>query len=303
MIIYIFIKLVYNIRVRKSRHIITGSLLAFSVLVVSACGSTTDNARHSAAPSSAGISGVFSVDAIATRAGNIGTRSAALLGIFVSEYVSVAPTALAAEGGLKGIGVQMQIAIAQHTVQDPDFDLLQAFADALQVDVPDMLNRSTDRQQTLDTYRDALTNVASRSNDRFKELSTSLTDLKAQLRDLGKKKSDADRALKTALKNKDFADAGEKQKAVNETQSAFAETDLKRKQVEDLLSTLGKLLTLYGEKIQAINANREVLISGAKVVDVPGIDELDILKKQSTTRPSNSKGGATFDQLFQSSGL
>lgn len=286
----------------KNRHTVIAACITCAVLLVACGGSAGTGVKHAAAPVSGGVSGTISVDMLATKAGNLGKRSAALLGIFVSEYVSVAPTAMAAEGGLKGIGVQMQIAIAQNTVQDPDFDLLQAFADALQVDVPDILNRSTDRQQTLDTYRNALSNVASRANDRFKELSATQTQLKSDLRDLGKLRSDAERALKNALSKKDFADAGEKQKAVNDTQAAYAEKDLKRKQVEDLLGTLTKLLTLYGQKIQAIDANREVLISGAKVVDVPGIDELNILIHQKTTTPTG-KSGTSFDQLFQGSSL
>ena len=154
-------------------------------------------------------------------------RRAALLGLFVSEYLSIAPTAVAAESALIGVGTQVKIYSVQSTVQDPDFELLQAFADALQVDVADLLNRSTDRREALDAYRTALNNVGTRSNDRYKELSSILDEVQANIRLLSNERSTAERDLKNALKEKDFSSAGEKQKAVNETQAAYAEADLK----------------------------------------------------------------------------
>jgi len=274
----------------------TVALLSLALLIVlSGCGKSVPVQEQNIR---GGVSGIVSVDQITSKRLPGIKRSAALLGIFVSEYISITPSALAAEGGLKGIDAQMHIALGQNTVQDPDFDLLQAFGDALHVDVQDMLNRSTDRQQALDVYREALNNVANRSNNRFKELSASQEQLKEELRTLSKNRSDADRALKQALRDKEFSDAGEKQKAVNETQAAFAETDLKEKQIDELVTTFDTLLTLYGEKIIAIDSNREILISGTKVVDVPGIEELQIIQKNSTTR-SRSRGGSTFDSLFE----
>lgn len=287
---------------KRSSLLSTAASLGVCVISLASCGAQDSPTPHEAAKAGGGISGVMSVDAIASKAQGLGRRSAALLGIFVSEYVSVAPAAMAAEGALNGIGVQMQIAIAQNTVQDPDFDLLQAFADALQVDVQDMLNRSTDRQQALDIYSNALRNVASRANDRFKELSSTLDELKDELRTLGKERSNADRDVKTALRNKDFTDAGEKQRILNDAQAAYAEKDLTRKQVEQLVTTLDSLLTIYGQKFLAIQSNREILISGAKVVDVPGIEDLKIIQK-STGAGSTSRTKNSFDQLFEGAPL
>jgi len=224
-------------------------------------------------------------------------RRAAPLGLFTAEYLSTSPAAMAVEGGKKGIAVQTQMVARQQTISDPDFDLLQAFADALQVDVADLLNRSVDRQQTLDTYSEALTNVATRANDRYKELTALLEELKQTARDQNKEKTQAERDLKKAIDNKDFTDAGEKQKAVLEKQDAFAQTDLKRKETEGVADTLDKLLTLYGQKILAIQQNREVLIAGNKVVDVPGIEDLKIIERTRKTTVKDRKTG--FDTLFQ----
>ena len=222
---------------------------------------------------SGGKSAVFSVDSViqnSTR--RRAPRSAAMLGIFVSEYLSGTPLAFAAEGSLKGVDVQSKIISAQTSVTDPDFDLLQAFADALEVDVVDLLNRSVDRQASLDAYSDALTNVATKATDRFKEL-------KQAAKDQNKEMTAFQRNLKKALDSKDFQNAGELQKKAFEAQEAYSQTSLKQKEVQQLLDTMDKLLELYGQKILAIQQNREILISGNRVVDVPGIDDLKIIQR------------------------
>jgi hypothetical protein len=224
-------------------------------------------------------------------------RNAAPLGIYVAEYLSRSPLENAAQGGVQGVAIQSAFMEKQQSVSDPDFDLIQAFADALQVDVPDLLNRSTDRQQSLETYTQALINVATRANERFKELSTLLTTLTNETKQLNKEKTDAERTLKKALDSKDFSAAGDQQKLVLEKQQAYAESELKRKQTEGVVNTLDKFLTLFGQKILAIQQNREVLIAGNKVVSVPGIDELQLLQKSSSFRKAS--GTSPYDSLFQ----
>jgi hypothetical protein len=274
--------------------------LILAIVTLTACSKGAPESGAGPVTVSGGRSGIVAVSVIAESTKNVQRRSAALLGVFISEYASIAPAAMAAESALIGIGTQMQIAISQNTVQDPDFELLQAFADALQVDIADMLNRSNDRQQALDTYRDALNNVASRSNDRFKELESALEQLEEELRTAKRELADAERDLRNALKEKDYSSAGDKQKAVNDLQATVAETDLKATQTEDLVDTLDELLTLYGEKILAIDSNREILISGVKVVDVPGIEDLEIIER---VRPSRRSGNDSFDALFDGTNI
>ncbi len=280
----------------------TRHLLLFAcILLLAGCGAKKVSTP---VPTDGARSAILSIDGLMARvASHQMIRPAALLGVFVSEYVSFSVTATAAQGALTGVAIDHQITDAQRSVTDPDFDLLQAFADALQVDTADLLNRSTDRQQTLDVYTTSLTNVATRANQRFKELSGSHDQLKEISRTQAKELSVAERELKNAVSKKQFGDTGELQKTVLEKQRAFSETDLKRKQTENVIDTMEKMLTLYGQKILAIQQNREVLIAGNRVVDVPGIEELQIIQRQKgSTRPSG-KQGEKFDTLFQESGL
>lgn len=257
---------------------------------MSGCGSTSPSLQKTSGSKSA----IFSLDSLMNTTATAGGRKSSLLGVFVSEYVSTSPNAQVTQSGVKGITVQTGLATAGMTVTDPDFDLLQAFGDALQVNVPDLLNRSNDRAAALDAYSTALTNVATRGNQRYNELSSTLEQLKTQLSVQGRERSTAESDLNKAIKKKDFTAAGEQQKLVLEKQQAYAETDLKKQQIENVVSTLKQLLSLYSQKIVVIQQNREVLIAGNKVVNVPGIEEFKLIEKGAGT---NTRG--SFDSLFK----
>lgn len=285
--------------IMKRMPAIVGSVILTALLV--GCKATEQTSTSKAV--SGGRSAVVSIDRIiAVSTTNSMQRRAALLGVFIAEYISFAETANAAQGALNGIATDDALTMKQNAVTDPDFDLLQAFADALQVDVSDLLNRSQNRQQSLDTYATALTNVGARANQRYGELSRTNDELKTLLRTESKERSDAERALQSAIKSKEFSEAGELQKTVLEKQRAYAETDLKRKEVEDVASTLNSLLTLYQSKIFAIERNREILIAGNRIVDVPGIEELKIIERTKASR-TTGRGAGAFDSLFQGTGL
>lgn len=276
---------------------ITLSVLCL-IFIISGCslGKSTDQMSVSG-----GRSALQTIDVIINHAPPPAVaRSAAMLGVFISEYIATSAAAQGVEGALLAVGVQSHIMETQGNVSDPDFDLMQAFADALQVDVADLLNRSPDRQQALDTYSTALTNVASKANDRYKQVIAATDEVKTQNRDDQSAKNSAERELKKALNDKAFNEASTKQKKLLETQQALAESDLKLRELTELSRTLDKLLTLYGQKILAIQQNREILISGLKVVDVPGIEELKIIQRTSGNGLGTSRTNPNaFDTLFQ----
>ncbi len=273
------------------------------LLILSGCSlgsnSTTDKLKTNGSRSA-----IFTIDKLISDSSKLQRiRRAALLGVFVTEYISFAQTAVAAQGALSGIAIDSHVHAQENHVTDPDFELLQAFSDALQVNVSDLLNRSTDREAALTAYQTSLTNVATRSNERYQELAGTVEQLKTLLRTQTKERGDAERALKDAIKKKDFSQASELQKTVLEKQKNYAETDLTRKQAEDVVSTLNSLLTLYKEKILAIEQNREILIAGNHLIDVPGIEELNIIERKKAKSNSTRKTGNEFNSLFQGTGL
>ncbi len=57
--------------------------------------------------------------------------------------------------------------------------------------------------------------------------------------------------------------------------SAMAVGDAR--EVRTTLSVMNELVDIASERLSAITQNREILISGLKVVEVPGIDDLGII--------------------------
>lgn len=271
-------------------------LLTLGFLLASCRGAPAEQRQPSAARGA-----LITADVIALQSfGRHVVRRAAPLGVFVSEYLSVAPLAALANGAVKAVAVQSAIIDAQQNVTEPDFELLQAFSDALQVDVSDLLNRSPDRKAALDAYSEALTNVATRANDRFRELTEAEPDQSDLVRALRKEVGAIDRAIKGMLKDKDFTGAAEQQKLLTEKQSELSKEELKLKQSEEMINTLDTLLTIYGERILAIQQNREALITGVTVVDVPGIDDLKLIER---TRTRSRRSNEGFDDLFEVPGM
>ncbi|HRH92965.1 MAG TPA: hypothetical protein PKV72_00360 [Candidatus Peribacteria bacterium] len=292
-----------------SVRLLTAGLLLLTLVACGAkppaTGSTTQTERVSG-----GRSGVFVVDTlVANSADARKTRRAALLGVFVSHFLSNSPTAIV-NGGIQGITVQTAIFEKQSSVSDPDFDLIQAFADALQVDVLDLLNRSLDRQATLDVYYTSLENVAQRANTRLAELMAADDTQTEELRALNRERADLDRELRNATNDKDYLLANEKQKALNEKERQISEAELKLDQIKNVSQTLEDLMKLYGDKSLAIQENREPLIAGTKVVDLPGTLDLKILERPNgrssgttgTTRTSGTSGGSTGGSAGGSTG-
>lgn len=248
-------------------------------------------------------SGIFSTDELAEKEGKqTKDRSSARLGIFTTEYLSESQRVATVQGALDGVTIQSLVVEAQTSAQDPDYDLLQAFDDALQVDVPDLLNRSDSREKALDSYSTALTNIGIRANDRFKELSTALESLKANEKIAAREVTESEQSTKKALQAKDFSAASEAQKVQMEKQMVLLEAQIQRSQVESIVTTLDQNLTLFGKKMLAIEKNREALIAGIMVEDVPGIEELLIIKRGNGQKEPSRRGGS-FDSLFEGTGL
>lgn len=274
----------------------TRSVGALTVLTLlfAACGKADTPSESSV---TGGISAVMSIDKVLNTADTSvhALRSAALLGVQVAEYISMTPTVVVASG-IAGVEVTSLMHSAESTITDPDFKLLAAFSEALSVDVAELLNRSQDRREQLDVYAEALTNVATRANDRYKELRSIEEQATTDLRSLKKELSTAEREVKNATSEKDFSLASEKQKIVLDLQKQIADKELQVDQTSDIVDQLADMLELYGEKILAIQRNREALILGVQVIDVPGVEELQLIKREKTTRRTNRQG--LFDGLF-----
>ncbi|MBP9774148.1 MAG: hypothetical protein KBD00_06030 [Candidatus Peribacteraceae bacterium] len=225
-------------------------------------------------------------------------RKGALLGVYVAQYLSQAilHPVHAAIGGVQAQSIIIQS--GSSSANGPDFELLQIFGEQLNIDVSDTLNRSIDRQQALDTYLTNLTATGKQANDRYTILLVQLKELQTQKRDADRENSTLKSDVQKAIKDKDFTLAGEKQKLQTESEKNASDLSANLLQTQNIVKSYDTLLTLFGQRTVAISKNRELLISGLKAVDIPGVDSLNIIQHEKGVTPRTTSAGGSRFSIF-----
>lgn len=218
-------------------------------------------------------------------------RPSAPLGLYATTFL--------ASGGFYSAAGAINAVIAQtklvgkpsQDVLDTTLALLQEFDTVMDVDVVDLLNRSDNRAQTLDAYLQGLKNITERARTRITEIKQYTGTLEKNRKDLRGQVSSIDRAARDALKKQDYVLAGEKQQELGKLQGDLAKTEADLKQQQQIRTSYEGLIELSDKRIKAIEQNREVIIAGLRVNNVPGADDLGILDtQQGTRRRTNTLG-------------
>lgn len=208
--------------------------------------------------------------------GGMPMRPSALLGPYVASYLgqgfSLSRSAL--------VGVQQQIALFfEETAQENEsYQILQDIGSALTVNVQDMLNRSTGRARDLDAYVDTLRTLMAASQRQREAIDGKRDIAEDVLREKRRRQSDLKRQLNLAVRDKDYVTAGALQDGANDAQEEVAVADAAAKEYQNLVNLYDDVLELAEERVNAIVMNRDVLIAGVKVVDVPGIADIGVVQ-------------------------
>src|SRR5581483_2482567 len=136
-------------------------------------------------------------------------RGSALLGVYLSQHLL---REVVFGSALAGVTAQAQLFSQTNQEQDQSFALLETLGSILQVDVPDMLNRSTDRSAAFDTYLSSLQNLTQQGQAQLTALQQKITDLTTQRRTLNTQASKTQRDLNTAIRTGNYAGTSELQK-------------------------------------------------------------------------------------------
>lgn len=236
------------------------------------------------------VQGIESAGSLASNTKEPFTRPSASLGLFATLYIAelgFAPVFSAANG----IDAQMKLHTTESVTEDNSFALLQEFGSVLSVNVPDMLNRSTDRAGTLNDYLQGLANITVRSATKAQDIKTELDTIEGNRRTAQSAVTASQRIVNQALRDKDYATAAAEQEKLAAAQSDFAKIDTQRKLTQDVLATYKQLLTLADKRQKSIDLNRAILLSGLSVVQIPGIEDLNILQKGTTNGTSTNSFG------------
>ncbi|HAI98348.1 TPA: hypothetical protein DCL30_02255 [Candidatus Peribacteria bacterium] len=224
-------------------------------------------------------SGAYTAVLAATTPLGILSRPSSALGTFVSLYLSQGKL-LKVHAALRSIDVQMTIFHADASVDSNEtFALLQEYGSVLQVNVIDTLNRALDRREFLDTYLQSLEALNIRITAKVNELKLKLDDLGKLRKEQRNTAYEIERTLNKAMKAGDYSAVGEKQQELVKAQKTVAETESLEKEARRIRDLHTKLLKVGEERWKAISVNREILIAGLKVIEVPGIENLGILQQ------------------------
>ena len=137
-------------------------------------------------------------------------RPGAALGTYVASFLAHSPGTLF-KSALQGIESQLQLLFREDSTYSDSFQILEQLGTILEVDVRDMLNRSTNRTQSLDAYFQSLTSALQRGTTHRDQLDLRTNQLNGERRAKRKIASDIQHILNTALRAGDYATASEKQ--------------------------------------------------------------------------------------------
>jgi hypothetical protein len=206
-----------------------------------------------------------------------GPRPPATLGVYVSLYLAQGAF-IPVQAAMQGIEVLEQILLGQSTPESSEtFALLKEFGSILQVDVLDSMNRSRDRAEALDTYVRSLRNIMELASRKITELQTLEENLDERQKAQRTVVRDMERVVQNALREEDFELAGGKQEELVKAKSSLAALEAEFEQTGDILDPYERLMEVAEERANAIEQNRAILIAGLQVVEVPGIDDLELI--------------------------
>lgn len=205
-------------------------------------------------------------------------RLSAPLGIFTSLYLSTAGGVVNVQSAVTGVQGQMKLhSEPPPTSVDDTYQLLQDFASVMKADIPDMLNRSDDRPRVLNEYVEGLTNITDRGQIRLREINERIQILKQEQKQAQSENSSLEKEIKKSLSAGDYAAAAEQQKAQIDVQTRLNEVTSDLKLQTTLGNNFNTLITVSARRLQAINENREILVSGLKAVNIPGVEDLKVI--------------------------
>lgn len=230
--------------------------------------------------------GVFLAQQLAA-SGRLGppVRPGALLGVFSTYHLSGRVQTV--EGARTGIDGQTILLFADRLHEQESFALLEQLGLIVGVDINDMLNRSVDRRQSLDVYLASLLSQLQESREHTVVLEQQLAVLREEQRTRRRSVNDMQRTLNQALRDRDYGRAGSMQQQVIRAQGELTQAEAELDRLEDILDIFDDLLEVGQQRYLAMEQNREVLIAGLTVVDVPGVEDIGLIRESDRREQRN----------------
>jgi hypothetical protein len=217
-------------------------------------------------------------------------RPGATLGVFVADFLihnSIYKSALA------GIGAQMVLFYDDDYQESESYALLDDLGSILQVNIEEMLNRSNDRTDSFNVYVEELRDVSERSSSHLVGLEQDLEIIADERRLSRREASKIQSELNTALREQNYSTAGDLQRRLIDAEAELARIESEEDEQQSIIRLFEDLIEVAGERYTAMQSNREALIAGIKVIEVPGVDDLGLIEQG--RRGRNRNGSSLFD--------
>lgn len=220
-------------------------------------------------------------------------RPSALLGIQVSLFLARTAES-SVKTALQGVEIQQALRKEDGEHVSEAFQLLAALSDALQVDISDMLNRTNERQETLDSYVNSLTQYFNAAKLQTELLAQEQREKDAVAKAKRAAATTISRDLSRARSAKDYVTVSQKQEQLIQAQTEQTTADAEVREVKTTLNVMNELIDVTSDRLSAIAENREIILSGLSVVKVPGIDDLGLIIERNGRKSSGATPLGSF---------
>lgn len=262
---------------RKNRISIGVALLCLTSLLAGCTSQEQENITVSASRSA--LSSIHLV----LHSSQFTMRPGPTLGAYVTLYLAQGAF-LPVRTSLDGILAQQRIIEGLTSTSDEVFALLSQLGALLQVNVPEILDRSPNRVEALNAYAVSLRSTSVAADRKIEELEVEQEQQENSLRDQRRVSRELETTIRQAIREEDFHTAAALQEESTQAKVTLSNIESEREQTRDILDAYEDLLEVAVDRLNAIQKNREALIAGVTVIDVPGIEDLEILKEMRRSR-------------------
>jgi len=213
-------------------------------------------------------------------------RSSALLGVYLTHHLM---NEIVFHSALAGVTAQMSFLSESSQEQEESFAILETLGSILQVNVPDMLNRSPVRSTAFDIYVGNLQTLGTQAQSHVDNLEIEMVALNKERREKRSTAAKTQSLLTRAIRDGDFSTAGELQKNLiaQEGEAAVVETQVEEQR--SIKNLMNDMIDVAEKRLTVMTANRAALLAGITVIDLPGVEDLGILEK------GKRSNGSIFD--------
>ncbi|MBI1934272.1 hypothetical protein HYS30_01270 [Candidatus Peregrinibacteria bacterium] len=272
------------------------ALSLFSLLLLGGCRSSPKEKKGEQALRNARDAIVYIIVVARARASLPRTsQPGASLGIHLSTYISKSDPPV--HGALESTRILGPLVRTSDATEAP-FITIQTLGNLVQMNIVEAMNKNPERGDVLNRYiillRSTLQNAQrdqGNLRDRRQQLIKEERERQSVIRALQKETDTAERAG-------DFSTMVSRQRPLSDAKGEQGKTEASIDELDNTLEILSDLTRIAEERLNAIEENREALMAGIRIVEIPGIEKLGILEKMGTSKRRSRRqehGGGLLD--------